>query len=155
MVYLMAVSTRLWLTRTNAHIISVMASTVASRAVNPGGGRGGGGGGGGEVNRVAQCYGYVPYSPPSQPQGEAGRARSEDTLWQALWGAKEHNVTPGHPRLPATPPPRKQNTCSNMLQLMRPSIGPNVSCALGDCFTCRPKGHSQPRELWFSIYTCI
>ena len=30
-----------------------------------------------------------------------------------------------------------------------------MSCALGDCLTSRPKGHSRPRELWFSIYSCI
>ena len=37
---------------------------------------------------------------------------------------------------------------------MRPGIGRNVSCALGDCLTSRPKGHSWPRELWFLIYSC-
>ena len=26
--------------------------------------------------------------------------------------------------------------------------------ALGDCLSSRPKGHSWPRELWFSIYSC-
>ena len=31
----------------------------------------------------------------------------------------------------------------------------NVSCASGDCLTSRPKGCSRPRELWFSIYSCI
>ena len=31
-------------------------------------------------------------------------------------------------------------------QLMRPSIGRNASCALGDCLTSRPKGRLQPRE---------
>ena len=30
----------------------------------------------------------------------------------------------------------------------------NASCALGDCLTSRPEGCSQPRELWFSIYSC-
>ena len=39
-------------------------------------------------------------------------------------------------------------------QLMRPGIGRNASCASGDCLTSRPKGRSQPRELWFSIYSC-
>ena len=29
-----------------------------------------------------------------------------------------------------------------------------MSCALGDCSTARPEGHSWPRELWFSIYSC-
>ena len=38
---------------------------------------------------------------------------------------------------------------------MRPGIGRNAPCTLGDCLTCRPKGHSWPRELWFSIYSCI
>ena len=38
---------------------------------------------------------------------------------------------------------------------MRPGIGRNASYALGDYLTSRPKGHSQPRELWFSIYSCI
>ena len=32
---------------------------------------------------------------------------------------------------------------------MRPGIGRNVSCASGDWLTSRPKGCSQPRELWF------
>ena len=36
-----------------------------------------------------------------------------------------------------------------------PGIGRNVSCALGDCLTSRPKGRSRPRELWFLIYSCI
>ena len=36
MVCLTTVSTNLWLTRTKVHIISVMASTVVSRAVKPG-----------------------------------------------------------------------------------------------------------------------
>ena len=31
----------------------------------------------------------------------------------------------------------------------------HVSCASGDCLTSRSKGCSQPRELWFSIYSCI
>ena len=39
--------------------------------------------------------------------------------------------------------------------LMRPGIGRNASCALGDCLTSRPKGHSQPSELWFSIYSYV
>ena len=30
----------------------------------------------------------------------------------------------------------------------------SVICAVGDCLTPRPKGRSQPRELWFSIYPC-
>ena len=47
------------------------------------------------------------------------------------------------PYLPVTP-----------AQLMRPGIGQNVSCTLGDCLTSRPEGHSWPRELWFSIYSC-
>ena len=47
------------------------------------------------------------------------------------------------PTLPVTP-----------VQLMRPGIGQNTSCALGDCLTSRPKGCSRPRELWFSIYSC-
>jgi len=38
---------------------------------------------------------------------------------------------------------------------MRPGIGQNTSCASGACLTSRPKGRSQPRELWFSIYSCI
>ena len=46
------------------------------------------------------------------------------------------------PTLPASP-----------AQLMRPGIGRNASCALGDCLTPRPKGHSRPRELWFLIYS--
>ena len=37
---------------------------------------------------------------------------------------------------------------------MRPGIGQNASCALGDCSTSRPEGCSWPRELWFSIYSC-
>ena len=37
---------------------------------------------------------------------------------------------------------------------MRPGIGRNVSCALGDCFTSRPKSRLWSRELWFSIYSC-
>ena len=28
------------------------------------------------------------------------------------------------------------------------------TCALGDRLTSRRKGRSQPRELWFSIYSC-
>ena len=50
-------------------------------------------------------------------------------------------------------------TCNTLpvtqVQLMRPCIGQNVSCALGDCLTstCRPKGHLRPWELWFSIYS--
>ena len=47
------------------------------------------------------------------------------------------------PTLPVTP-----------AQLMRPGIGRNASCALGDCLTPRPKGRSWPRELWFLIYSC-
>ena len=39
-------------------------------------------------------------------------------------------------------------------QLMRPGIGQNASCAVGDCLTSRPKGRLRPRELWFSIYSC-
>ena len=35
---------------------------------------------------------------------------------------------------------------------MRPGIGRNASCTLGDCFTSRPKGRSWPRELWLSIH---
>ena len=34
---------------------------------------------------------------------------------------------------------------------MRPGIGWNVSCTVGDCLTSRPKGRSWPRVLWFSI----
>ena len=37
---------------------------------------------------------------------------------------------------------------------MRPGIGQNASCALGDYLTSRPKGCSRPRELWLSIYSC-
>ena len=44
------------------------------------------------------------------------------------------------PTLPVTP-----------AQLMRPGIGRNASCAVGDCLTSRPKGRSQPGELCFSI----
>ena len=33
-------------------------------------------------------------------------------------------------------------------QLMRPGIGRNASCAVGDCLTSMPKGRSWPRELW-------
>ena len=29
----------------------------------------------------------------------------------------------------------------------------NVSCALGDCLTCRPESRSQPGELWFLFYS--
>ena len=29
------------------------------------------------------------------------------------------------------------------------------SCTLGGCLTSRPKGCSWPRELWFSIYSCM
>ena len=47
------------------------------------------------------------------------------------------------PTLPVTP-----------AQLMRPGIGWNVSCTLGDCLTSRPEGRSQPRELWFLVYSC-
>ena len=36
---------------------------------------------------------------------------------------------------------------------MRPGIGQNTACALGDCLTSRPKGCLWPRELWFLI--CI
>ena len=32
---------------------------------------------------------------------------------------------------------------------MRPGIGRNASCASGDWLTSRPKGCSQPRQLWF------
>jgi len=39
------------------------------------------------------------------------------------------------------------------VQLMRPGIGWDTSCALGDCLRSRPKGRSQPRKLWFSIYS--
>ena len=35
---------------------------------------------------------------------------------------------------------------------MRPGIGRNASCTLGDCFTSRLKGRSWPRELWLSIH---
>ena len=42
----------------------------------------------------------------------------------------------------------------HVAQLMRPGIGRNASCAVGDCLTSRPKGRSQPRELWFLIYSC-
>ena len=43
------------------------------------------------------------------------------------------------PTLPVTP-----------AQLMRPGIGRNASCALGDCLTSIGlRGCSQPRELWF------
>ena len=31
----------------------------------------------------------------------------------------------------------------------------HTSCALGDCLTSRPEGQSRPRELWFSIYSCV
>ena len=48
------------------------------------------------------------------------------------------------PTLPVTP-----------VQLMRPGIGQNVSCELGDCLTSRPEGRSRPRELWFSCGTCM
>ena len=37
---------------------------------------------------------------------------------------------------------------------MRPGIGRNASCASGDCLTSWPEGHSRPRELRFSIYSC-
>ena len=37
---------------------------------------------------------------------------------------------------------------------MRPGIDRSTSYASGDCLTSRPKGHSQPRELWLSIYSC-
>ena len=43
-------------------------------------------------------------------------------------------------------------------QLMRPGIGRNASCASGDWLTSRPKGCSQPRELWFFdilMYDCV
>jgi len=36
---------------------------------------------------------------------------------------------------------------------VRPGIGQNESCALDDCSTSRPEGHSQPRELWIYSYT--
>ena len=48
------------------------------------------------------------------------------------------------PTLPVTP-----------AQLMRPGIDRNASCASGDCLTSRPEGRSRPRELWFSIYSCV
>ena len=35
------------------------------------------------------------------------------------------------------------------MQLMRPGIGRNASCASGDLLTSSPKGCSQPKELWF------
>ena len=35
-------------------------------------------------------------------------------------------------------------------QLMRPGIGRNASCALGNCLTIQPDGCLWPRELWFS-----
>ena len=43
---------------------------------------------------------------------------------------------------------------------MRPGIGRNASCASGDWLTSRPKGCSQPRELWFFdmymyMYICV
>ena len=34
-------------------------------------------------------------------------------------------------------------------------IGCSASCTLGDCVTSRPEGHSQPKELWFLIYSWI
>ena len=36
-------------------------------------------------------------------------------------------------------------------QLMRPAIGQNVTCT---CLTSGPEGCSQPKELWFLIYSC-
>ena len=39
-------------------------------------------------------------------------------------------------------------------QWMRPGIGQNMSCSLGNCLTFRNEGHSWPRKLWFSIYSC-
>ena len=36
------------------------------------------------------------------------------------------------------------------VQLMRPGIGQNMSCAISDWLTSRPGGCSQPRELWFT-----
>ena len=40
------------------------------------------------------------------------------------------------------------------VQLMRPGIGQNTFCTLGDCVTSRPEGRLWPRKLWFSIYSC-
>ena len=42
-----------------------------------------------------------------------------------------------------------------MHALCRPGIGRNASCTSGDCLTSRPKGCSRPRELQFSIYSCV
>ena len=46
---------------------------------------------------------------------------------------------------------------------MRPGIGGNLSCTLGDCLISRPKDCLQSRELWFFdiimcndyMYKCI
>ena len=40
------------------------------------------------------------------------------------------------------------------VQLMRPGIGQNASCALSDWLTSRPGGYSQPGSLIFYVYTC-
>ena len=41
------------------------------------------------------------------------------------------------------------------VQLMRPGIGQNMSCTLGDCLTSRLEGCLQPRKLWFSMYVHV
>ena len=38
---------------------------------------------------------------------------------------------------------------------MWPGIVRNVSCALGDCLTSRPEGHSRPRESWFPLHMTV
>ena len=60
---------------------------------------------------------------------------SSGYLRPAICVACAWHVTPTLPVAPA--------------QLMRPGIGRNASCAMGDWLTSRPKGCSQPRELWF------
>lgn len=45
-------------------------------------------------------------------------------------------------------------TCIHVDIQCRPDIGWNVYYAEGDCLASRPDGHSRPRELWFSIYSC-
>ena len=43
----------------------------------------------------------------------------------------------------------------NADMLMRPGIGQNASCTVGDRLRSRPKGRSWPRELWFLIHTHV
>jgi hypothetical protein len=96
-------------------------------------------------------------------EGSGGRGRRERLCpgqGSPLVAGAPH--PPEHPRagpgISPTPEPHIYLLCKQrhtltlalaLAQLMRPGIGRNASCALGDCSTSRPKGCSQPRELWF------